>query len=162
MIFGPVLASKMASKIMKKPIRRRSRKGVDFGTHFKRPRTQLLARPGGMRGALGENKRGGSRGPESRDSCAALNGPARRAHRRVPGRCSRRCRRCPADPRAPCGATPAGHRFLKRAVRFYLRFGRLPFTLRVFARSCAPMFSPCSHPVVAYFGGVLKYILIER
>ena len=49
--------------------------------------------------------------------------------------------------------------FFKTFVQFCLRFGRLPFTLRVFARSCAPMFSPCSHLVVAYFGGVLKFPL---
>ena len=75
---------------------------------------------------------------------------------------ARRPGRWPADPRAPCGATTAGHRFFKTFVQFCLRFGRLPFTLRVFARSCAPMFSPCSHPVVAYFGGLLKYLLMER
>ena len=62
-ILGPVLRAlldpKMATKIAKKPLRRGSQNGADFWTHFKRPTVQFLDRPDGMRGAPGENKRGG-------------------------------------------------------------------------------------------------------
>ena len=91
---------KLGGKTNEKSLEEGVEKHDEKRTQLKRSRSQFSAWPDGMREAPGENKELG--GVEVRRVEISLTNPARRAHRQE----IRRCRRCQADPKAPCGATP--------------------------------------------------------